>query len=243
MPADPPGLDESFAALASFDWGGDPGPLAAIDAAVVAAPGDAALRADLERRLGDVLAAETSQAARQYACRQLCLIGTAASVPALVGLLPDPTSSHMARFALERIEAPEAAAALRAAITEVEGDLRIGIIASLAARGDTGSVAALAPLVTGDSASAAAAAAGLGRLATPEAAAALATAATTGATAEAVVDARLRCAAAFEAAGDKPAARAIYAEISGTIADPPATHRGRAVRIACQRGLFATMGG
>lgn len=243
MPAESASLDAPFAAVAAFDWGGDIEPLAVIDAAVVAAGSDPGLRADLERRFAAVLAGEASRAARQYVCRQLCLIGTAASVPALAAMLTDPDDSHMARYALERIDAPEAATALRAALAELEGNLRVGMIASLAARGDAASVPILASLVAGDSAVAAAAAEALGRLATPEAAAALAGAATSGETAERVVDARLACAAAAVAAGDKPAARAIYKAVGEAVGGAPATHRGRAVRIACQRGLLATLGG
>ena len=43
MPFDTTTLDSPFAALAAFDWGADAAPLGVIDAAVVAAHGDAAL--------------------------------------------------------------------------------------------------------------------------------------------------------------------------------------------------------
>jgi HEAT repeat protein len=243
MAIDPATLDAPFAALAAFDWGGDIKPLAVIDAAVVAAHGDAPLTGELERRLAGVLGSESSRAAKQYACRKLSLIGTAASVPALADLLSDKDESHMARFALERIAAPEAAEALRKALGSVEGDLTIGMLSSLAARRDLASMPAIAALVTGDSPVAAAAAEALGIIATPEAAAALAAAKVSGAAAEAVVDARLACGEALVAAGKKAEAKAIYQAISAAVGDSPATHRGRAVRMACQRGLFAAMGG
>jgi hypothetical protein len=236
-------LDAPFAALAAFDWGGDPAALAAIDRAVVAAHGDPGLTADLEQRLAGLLGSDASRAAKQYACRKLSLIGTAASVPAVAALLADKEMSHMARFALERYAAPEAGEALRQALGEVAGDLAIGMVASLAARRDTASVPAIAALVTGDSPVACAAAEALGIIATPEAAAALAAAQASGAAAEAVVDARLACAEALVAAGKKAEAKAIYQALSAAIGDAPTTHRGRAVRMACQRGLFAAMGG
>jgi hypothetical protein len=243
MAIDPATLDASFAALAAFDWGADATALAPIDAAVVAAHGDAALAAELEKRLAGVLGSPASRAAKQEACRKLCLIGTAASVPALARLLADKDESHMARFALERFAAPEAAEALRRALGEVEGDLAIGMLASLAARRDVASVPAIAALVTGDSRVAAAAAEALGNIATPAAAAALAAAQVTGPTAETVVDARLACAEALLAAGNKAEAKAIYQAVSTGVHATPTTHRGRAVRMACQRGLFAVMGG
>lgn len=243
MAIDPQSLDAPFAALAAFDWGGDVGPLAAIDAAVIAAHADAGLRANVEKRLAEVLGGKSSLAARQYACRKLSLIGGAAAVPALAALLADKEISHMARFALERIAAPEAAAALRKALGEVQGDLRIGMISSLAARRDAESVPPLAALVTGDSPVAAAAAEALGTIATPEASAALATAKAGGAAAEAVVDARLACAEALVKAGRKADARAIYEALSKAVGDAPTTHRGRAVRMACQRGMFAALDG
>lgn len=243
MAIDPASLDAPFAALAAFDWGGDANALLPIDAAVLAAHGDPPLGAELEKRLAAVLGSQASRAAKQYACRKLSLVGTVASVPALAALLADQELSHMARFALERYAAPEATEALRQALGGVTGDLVIGMLSSLAARHDLASVPAIAALVTGDSPVAAAAAEALGLIAGPEAAAALAAAQTSGGTAEAVVDARLACAEALLKAGRKADAKAIYEALAQGVGDQPATRRGRAVRMACQRGLFAAMAG
>lgn len=243
MAIDPASLDAPFAALETFDWGGDAKALAPIDAAVVAAHADDGLRADLEKRLAAVLGSQASRAAKQYACRKLSLIGSAGSVPALAALLGDKELSHMARFALERYAAPGATEALRKALGGVEGELTIGMLSSLAAKRDAASIPAIATLVTGDSAVAAAAAEALGLLASPEAAVVLAGVTTSGAAAEAVVDARLACAEAMVKAGRKADARAIYEAVSKAVGDAPTTHRGRAVRMACQRGLFAAMEG
>lgn len=243
MAIDPTSLDAPFAVLAAFDWGGDAKALAPIDAAVVAAHGDAALTAELEKRLAAVLGSPAPRAAKQYACRKLSLIGTAASVPALAALLADKDLSHMARFALERYAAPEATDTLRKALGSVAGDLAIGMLSSLAAKRDAASVPAMAALVTGDSAVAAAAAEALGLIASPEAAAALAESKASGVAAEAVVDARLACAEALVKAGRKADGRAIYEAISKAVGDAPTSHRGRAVRMACQKGLFAAMEG
>ena len=88
-----------------------------------------------------------SRAAKDFACRTLTVIGTAASVPALAALLADAELSHMARYALERIPAPEAAAALRDALPKLSGKLKIGVIGSLGVRRDEASVPALAALL------------------------------------------------------------------------------------------------
>jgi len=157
MPFDLASLDAPFAALKAYDWGGDAAPFKAIDDAVVAAHGDAALRTDLEKRFAAILGAGSSRAAKEYACRKLMMIGTAASVPALAALLDDTDNSHMARFALERIPAPEAAQALRTALGTAQGSLQIGMIESLGGRGDAASVPALARLLAGDAPVAAAA--------------------------------------------------------------------------------------
>jgi len=243
MAIDTATLAAHFTALAGFDWGADATPLAAIDAAVVAAHADAALAGDLEKRLAAVVSGTASLAAKEYACRKLALIGTAASVPTLAARLPVAEESHMARFALERIPAPEAAAALRQALATVRGDLLVGVISSLANRRDEASVAPLGMLVQGESASvAAAAASALGRIATPAAAAALAAAApTSGPVAAAVTDARLACADAFLAAGDRQAAKAIFESIAAEVGDAPQTHRDRAVRIASRSGVLACL--
>ena len=79
-------------------------------------------------------------------CRKLTIVGTAASVPALAGLLGDKDHSHMARYALERIPAPEAGQALREALARLSGNLKIGVISSLGLRRDAAAVSALGEL-------------------------------------------------------------------------------------------------
>ena len=142
-------LDAPFAALKAYDWGADAAPFKTIDDAVIAAHGDAALRGELEKRFAALLGAGTSRAAKEYVCRKLMMIGTAASVPALAALLADKDNSHMARFALERISGPEAIEAIRKALGSVPVDLKIGMISSLAARGDAACVPMLAGLLAG----------------------------------------------------------------------------------------------
>jgi HEAT repeat protein len=242
MAYDPASLDVPFAALKSYDWGGDAAAFQPIDVAVVAAHGDAGLRTALEARLAALLGEGTSRAAKEYICRKLSLIGTAASVPALAALLPEKDHSHMARFALERIGAPEAGAALRKAAETAQGVLKIGMVSSLAGRGDPAAVPLLAGLLKADRPVACAAALALGRLATPEAAQALAAAAgsTDPGVAAAVIDARLACGETFLRQGKRAEALAVYKALESTTAGgtTPATKNAAA---AVTRGILACL--
>jgi HEAT repeat protein len=89
-----------------------------------------------EAELIAVLASDAPLVEKSGACRQLAVVGTRQSVPALAALLTDPALSHMARYALEPIPDPSVDAALRAALVKVDGDLRIGVIHSLGVRRD-----------------------------------------------------------------------------------------------------------
>ena len=238
MPYDPASLDESFKALAAFDWGADAAVLKPIDDAVIASHGVAAARTDVEKRLSAVLGTAASRAAKEYACRKLSLIGSAASVPALAALLADKDNSHMARFALERMAAPEAAAALRSALATVQGDLKIGVVGSLAKRRDSSSVAAIAALLAADPKTAAAAAEALGTIASPEALAALEKAdpVAAGPLGVAVADARRACAEKLLAQSKRPEALAVYKGLAAAAAGKPAA---RALELAATRGILA----
>lgn len=190
-------LDGAFETLKTFDWGADPKALAPIDDAVVAALGDAAVRKALEARLAAVLETGAPRAAKDFVCRALRTMGTAGSVPVLARLLSDADLSHMARYALERIQAPEAGAALRDALGRVGGALKAGVAGSLGARRDVAAAPALIGLLgDGDAAVVAAAATALGAIGGPEAAAALAVAAgkVPAAARGAVIDGALRAA-------------------------------------------------
>lgn len=233
--ADKAALDAAFAGLAAYDWGAKTDSLAAIEAAVVESHGKAEDRKDLEKRLAAVLASSAKQAAKQFACRQLSLIGTAESVPALAPLLTDKDLSHMARYALERMPASEAVAAMRDALGKAAGLQKVGIINSLGVRGDEKSLDALIPLVKdADAQIATAAVAALGRIGSPKAAAPLAELrkSTPKGMEVAVMDASLDLAAALAKAGNKPEAEKIYTELNAE--SQPAS-----VRKAAFQGLVA----
>lgn len=231
-------LDEPFKALAAYDWGADTAAFKTIDAAVVAAPADAAVRGDLETRFAGVLGSSASRAAKEYVCRKLMMIGTAASVPALAALLADKDQSHIARFALERIPGPEAAAALGDAMTKVDDALKVGLIASLAARRDPGCVPALVACLSAATPVAAAAATALGAIGSREAVTALSAADpfAPGGVGAAVADARLACAESLLAGGRRDEASAIYRSLAKAAAGRP---NARPLEMAAARGILA----
>lgn len=230
-------LDQAFTALKTYDWGADPNVLKPIDDAIVASHGNADARRELESRLATALATELSRDAKDYICRKLMSIGTAASTPTLAGLLPQPELSHMARYALERIDAPEARKAMRDALASLSPELQIGVIGSLGACRDEASVPALAGLLSsGHAAVARSAALALGAIRTLEAAKALAKAEPKDPAASvARTDAMLACAETLLAGGNKAEAKKIYQTFMN---DKQAKH----VRLAATRGLLACAG-
>lgn len=237
-PADQAALDKAFDALTTFDWGTDRNALKPIDEAVVATRGDAAAHKALETRLAAVLKTTAPRAAKDFVCRKLTVIGTAESAPALAALLTDKDLSHMARYALERIHAPEAAQAMRDVLPKVSGAVKAGVIGSLGVRRDAASVEALAAALNDtDQAVACAAACALGDIGGPAAAKALgefARKAPEGVKA-AAADACLACAERLLADGKKAEATALYQSLDGAEQSPY-------VRQAATRGLSAVSG-
>jgi HEAT repeat protein len=230
-------LDKAFDTLKTYDWGMDGNLLNPINDAIIASHGDAAATTELESRLAAVLKTAAPRDAKDFVCRKLALIGTAASVPVLAEFLPDKDNSHMARYALERIPAPEAAEALRSALEKVGGALKIGMISSLGSRRDVASVPAIAALLgDADSAIAIAAAHALGDIGNKEAATALAKVlkSAPAAVKPAVADASLVCAEQLLAQGDKASAIAVYKSLGGS--DQP-----KHVRLAAKQGLIAAI--
>src|ERR1017187_4483414 len=160
-------LEQAFEALKTYDYGVDRHVLDPIDEAAVTTRNDPAARKDLESRLVAVLPSNAPRDARDYVCRQLRTIGTAASVPVLEALLADPDLSHMARYALERIPGSQAGKALEHQLPKLNGQLKIGVISSLGTRGQ--GVSLLRPLLhDSDEAIARSASIALGRIATAE---------------------------------------------------------------------------
>ena len=140
----------------------------------------------------------------------------------------------MARYALERINAPQAGESLRNALKTTQGKLKIGVITSLGTRRDGEAVAALAGLLgDSDRGVSRAAALALGTIGTSEAAAALQKARQSGiGDKQAVIDGLLNCAESMLHDGKRANAQAIYESMSGE-------GNQRLIRLAATRGLLA----
>ncbi len=213
--------DDPFQAAARYEFGQSRTPLNAIEDAVRKALGDAAKSKALEAKLLELLKSEDATLhAKWFACRQLALVGSAASVPALAAHLGegDQKLGYMARFALEQIPAPEAAAALRDALGKTEGRTRIGIINSLAVRGDAEAVPAILKLLDADPETAAHAATALGKIGGTAARNALAKARSSAKppVRDAVEDALLACANRLADAGKNHEAGPLFAQLRKT---------------------------
>lgn len=192
-----------------------------------------------EQPLLAILQSNASAVAKCEACKQLRLVGTARSVPALGALLSEERVAQAARYALEGIPAPETVVALRQALGQTSGLLKAGIIDSLGWRRDEAAVPRLAPLLADpDATLATAAATALGRIGGPESLAALknAKAKAPPTVRPAVLEALLNGAEQLLAAGQLGEAESIYRELA-------AATEGEATRVAAQAGLIRTGGG
>ncbi len=211
-------IDQALEALKTYDWGVDPKVLRPINEAIVATHGDANARKDLEKQLAAVLTTDVPIAAKGAVCRALRTVGTSHCVPMLTRLLEDEKLSHMARYALQDIQAPEATKTLVGALGRLPGNLKIGVASSLGARARSGHTVPHPPVAEllgdKDPAVARAGALALGAIGTPEAGSALFAAKTSDASVnEAIADSLLVCAENLLAAGKKSQAKAAYEKI------------------------------
>ena len=118
-----------------------------------------------EQELLAVLRSEAPPAEKAIACKGLAIHGSAAAVPELAKLLPNPHLSSWARISLEAIPGEESNEALRNAANSLEGRLLVGMINSIGVRRDEKAVDALtAKLQDADQEVAAAAAVALGNI-------------------------------------------------------------------------------
>lgn len=222
--------DDPYTKMLAYDFGQSRAALSAIEAEIrKTSPADhKAIEAKLIKA---VESPKATFACKQFVCRMLRRIGTAGSVPALAKLLTDEKLSHMARFALQGMEADEAAAALRGAMGKVKGKLQVGILGSIGARGDAKAVGEVAKLITNaDAEVACAAMAALGRIGTEEAAKALAGVKVPDKLKSVRDDSYLLCADKLLAAGKAAGAAAIYRKMY-------VPSNSTVIRIAALRGV------
>ncbi|MBN2137189.1 MAG: DUF1080 domain-containing protein [Sedimentisphaerales bacterium] len=216
--------------IADYDFGKSRKTLAAIEEQIRNT--DPAGFPAIEKRLLEALnAPNASFAAKQYVCHLLRRVGSAASVPSLEKMLADKELSHMARLALQHMDSPEAADALRNALDTLPADLKIGVVGSLGQRADDKAVPQIAKLLSSSEKDlAAAAVTALGRIGTTQAAKALDNARIPDSLRDLKDNSHLMCADKMLAAGDEKDAAKIYREIA-------APKNSTILRIAAYNGL------
>ena len=200
----PADLDAVLKELAAYRFGDSRQPVLNLEQLAAASSTHPAARKKLAGKLVAMLASDATVEAKQVACWQLSIVGSAAEVPALAKWVGDKDLGYQARLALERIPGDESAAAMRTALVTASGETRVGLINSLAARRDTKAVAAMAGLLAdADAATAGAAMDALGRIGGAQAAGALMAAddTTPAALKPRLSVALLRCAEGLRAAG------------------------------------------
>jgi HEAT repeat protein len=229
-------VDNAFHLLKTYDWGADRAALKPIDDAIITSHGDAAARKALEKRLVDALAGGLSRSAQDYVCRKLRVVGTGQSIKVLAALLPAEQTSHIARYALERIPDEKAVQALRDALPKVSSKLKPGMIGSLGKRRDARSIGAISKFLGGSDVQAAQAAAqALGLIGTSAAAKELRSFAKKAPARMKIpiADACMVCAEQLVADGKKSEAAALYEQLKGD--DQPAH-----IKIAAIKGALIT---
>jgi HEAT repeat protein len=163
-----------------------------------------------------ILRSDKDGGEKALACKQLAIYGSAAAVPELAKLLPDPKLHSWARIALEAIPGPEADQALREAANALDGRLLIGCINSLGVRRDAKAVESLIKrLEDKDPYVAIASAISLGKIGGPEATKSLrgALAGTPGPVRSAVAEGCILCAEQLLAADKAKEATGLYDEV------------------------------
>jgi hypothetical protein len=128
------GMEQQLAKVKTYDFGDSRAALTELSDEIRKAYGKPEELKKYEAALIDVLKSDAKYAGKQYACRELSIIGTQQSVPMLAGMLTNQEYSDMARYALERIPGEAVNKALIQALAQAEGKAKIGIVNSLGER-------------------------------------------------------------------------------------------------------------
>ena len=138
--------------IAAFEDGQDRKPLVEFAGLVSDSLGSPRRLREIEQRLLRLVQSSATRAGKDFALRQLSMIGTDASVSVLAAMISEKDTGEMARYALARIPGPAASAALRQSLPRTPGNMKIALVNSLGQRRDVLSVPALSALMTGEDA-------------------------------------------------------------------------------------------
>ena len=226
-------VGELLEKISGYEYGQSRKPLAELEEFLRSALESPEVLKKTEKQFIRLLRSKATLDCKQFICRQLGVIGSEDSVPALAAMLGGSETADIARYALERIEGETVDEALRKALPKATGKEKTGIINTLGARGDGKSVGILAGLIyDSDAQIATAAVSALGRIADSQAAALLAeaTGKTSGALKQQVLYAYINCADNLAKLGDKAKALEIYSQLYSS-------ENPEAIRIGGLRGI------
>ena len=232
-------IDAAFAELKKYEFGQPRDFLTLVADAVRDSFPNPEARKAIEAKLIAVLeSGDATQDAKQYACRQLWICGSDASLPALGKLLADEKTADFARYAMERMPAGKTDDVLIGAMAKAPGKAKIGIINSLGERRCAAAVEPMSKMLGDkDAATASAVICALGKIGGDAALKALDDAAAK-ASPEfqgVLADAQLACANQYRTDGAVDKAKAAYTAIS-------AKELPKHYKIAATRGLVLCAG-
>lgn len=144
----PVDLAGQWQAVAEYEAGQNRAIFAPLDELTRFALGLPALRSAWADTLCEGLQGEATDQAKDYALRQLALIGSARHVPGLAAFLTDPQLSQPACSAMTAIGGDESARAMIDSLATVQGRLLAGVIHSLGSSRMSGVVPVLRPYLT-----------------------------------------------------------------------------------------------
>jgi len=228
-------LRKAIEEAATFEFGKNDSAVKKIESIAVASLADKNQREAVEDELAKALEMKMTRDAKDVICRQLRTVATKRSVPVLEEVLHDPALSHLARYALGRIEDVSARQALHRALAKTSGAVQAGIAHTLGRTRYREAASDLVKLLESSSADVSSAAAtALGYLGGAEAVAALESARAKAAKTLGVdIDnALLACAELYVQAGDGASAAKIYSRFTS---DDAPEH----LRFAGLRGLVS----
>ncbi len=143
--------DSLFQKLRVFDYGQSSAVLEQIERLVSDGAKDVSRQQAMADRLAGILDSNAPFAARDFACRQLALIGSEAQLPILQKYVLDRALSNIVLFAWARFpQSGQVDLALRKALEKAQGPIRVAVIKTIGVRRDLGAVDVLKKIVAKD---------------------------------------------------------------------------------------------
>jgi len=141
--------DVSGDPIAQYEYGQSRKPLTTVEQDIRTATPEELGKIE-DRMLAIIESPSATYAGKDFAFRMLRRIGSEDCVSVLAECLYDKELSDMARFALQGMEYSKVDKELRKALKKLEGEQQIGVISTIAARGDEKAVPEIAELAESD---------------------------------------------------------------------------------------------